>query len=130
MDDEPYNILGLQLMFRQVGYNMLNHIVDRAFNGKEALTLVSDSFNQGKHVYGLILMDLSMPILDGYEATKRIRNFYRRNQVTQPIVVACTGHVEEEYIHKAWKVHMDEVVPKPLNNELLKTILEEAITLA
>ena len=44
-------------------------MVDRAYNGKEALTLVSDSYNQGKHVYCLILMDLSMPILDGYEAT-------------------------------------------------------------
>ena len=63
-------------MFRQVGYNLLNNIVNRAYIGKQAFALVSDSYNEGKHIYGLILMDLSMPQVDGFEATKKIRKFY------------------------------------------------------
>ena len=31
------------------------------------------------------------------------------------MVVACTGHIEEEYIQKAWRHEMDEVVAKPIN---------------
>lgn len=127
VDDEPYNILGLQLLFRQVGYNLLNLMVDRAYNGKEAMALISDSYHDGKHVYGLIFMDLSMPIMDGYEATKRIRSFYKRFNVCQPTIIACTGHIEEEYIKKAWKHDINEVVPKPLHEPLLKSILKDVV---
>ena len=41
--------------------------------------------------------------------------------------MGCTGHTEEEYIQKAWKHQFDEIVPKPVNAELIKTILEEMI---
>ena len=129
VDDEPYNILSMQLLLGQVGYNMLNYMVDRAYNGKEALTLVSESFFEQKHVYGLIFMDLSMPILDGYEATQRIRHFYNTHHINQPKIIACTGHIEDEYIKKAWRTKIDEIAPKPINNTLLKTILDETFNL-
>ena len=48
-------------------------------------------------------MDCSMPIMDGYEASEKIRNFVRINDMLQPMIVAITGHTEEEYIKKAWK---------------------------
>ena len=40
VDDEPYNILGLQLMISQAGFKSLNKFVDRAYNGLEALKMV------------------------------------------------------------------------------------------
>ena len=43
------------------------------------------------------------------------------------MVVACTGHTEEEYIQKAWRNEMDEVVAKPINLEIIKDILEEIV---
>ena len=127
VDDEPYNILSLQLLFRQVGYNMLNNIADRAYNGKHAINIVQESLLEGKHIYSLIFMDLSMPIVDGFVATKRIRQFYKQHKVTQPFIVACTGHVEYDYIKQAWHSHMDEVAPKPIDLTLLKAIIEENI---
>ena len=72
-------------------------------------------------------MDASMPVLNGYQATDAIREFMRNNNLLQPRVVGCTGHTEEEYIQKAWKHQFDEIVPKPVNAELIKTILEEMI---
>ena len=39
-----------------------------------------------------------MPIMDGYEATKSIRNFIKFKNMKKPMIVACTGHTEEEYI--------------------------------
>ena len=38
------------------------------------------------------------------------------------MIVACTGHVEEQYIKKAWNHKIDEVIPKPINVDILKDI--------
>lgn len=43
------------------------------------------------------------------------------------MIVACTGHTEEEYIKKAWTYQMDEVLPKPANLNIMKEILNEII---
>ena len=63
-----------------------------------------------------------MPVMNGYEAASEIRDFYHQNKVTQPMIVACTGHVEEEFIEKAWQHDIDEIMPKPINNEVLNEI--------
>ena len=47
-------------------------------------------------------MDCSMPIMNGYEATDAIRAFVENKNFLQPLIVACTGHTEEEFIKKAW----------------------------
>ena len=43
------------------------------------------------------------------------------------MIIACTGHTEEEYIKKAWCHEIDEVVPKPVRTDLMITILEEML---
>ena len=65
-------------------------------------------------------MDCSMPIMNGYEASDAIRSFIRNKNFLQPMIVACTGHTEQEYIKKAWVHQMDEVVAKPMNVEVIK----------
>lgn len=47
--------------------------------------------------------------------------------MAQPMIVAVTGHVEEEYIKKAWKSDIDEVIPKPLNCDILQKILDQML---
>jgi len=68
-------------------------------------------------------MDCSMPVMNGYEASDAIRNFIRNKNYLQPMIVACTGHTEQEYIKKAWVHQMDEVVAKPLNVDVVRQIL-------
>ena len=72
-------------------------------------------------------MDCSMPVMNGYDATDEIRNFIRGHKFLQPMIIACTGHTEDEYIKKAWHHQMDEVVPKPMNVAVLRQILDEII---
>ena len=72
-------------------------------------------------------MDCSMPIMNGYDATEKIRQFQRTYKLQQPLIIACTGHTEQEYIKKAWCHQMDEIVPKPAQTDLMKNILLEVI---
>ncbi len=72
-------------------------------------------------------MDCSMPIMDGNTAADKIRKFVKSVNLEQPMIVALTGHTEEEYIKKAWIHQMDEVIPKPTNVQIIKEILKEII---
>ena len=88
---------------------------------------VKDAFETGSHIYALILTDISMPVMDGFEFAEELRNFYREHRIAQPMIVACTGHVEEEYINKAWTHEIDEIVPKPVKPEILEEIFQALI---
>ena len=77
--------------------------------------------------YGIIFMDFSMPIMDGFEATEYIRSYYKKHNITQPLIIGCTGHSEEEFILKAWRYKFDEVIPKPINIEIIRQIFKEII---
>ena len=109
----------MQLTLSRIGIQGIANIVDRAYNGLEAVVKVKEAYNNNSHVYGLVLTDISMPVMDGYEEAQEIRNFYREKRVPQPMIVACTGHVEDAYIKKAWQSEIDEVVPKPVRAEIL-----------
>ena len=113
VDDEPYNLLALKTIIKAADTTgLLSDLVDAAVNGSDALTKVKKAH---QFEYALIFMDCSMPIMDGYEATMEIRNYLRANVRQQPMIVACTGHSEPEYIKKAWRNQMDELVAKPAN---------------
>ena len=56
-------------------------MIDKANNGKEALDLVIKAFKLKKYSYGLIFMDCSMPIMNGYEASDNIRSFIKNKNL-------------------------------------------------
>ena len=100
MDDEPFNIIGLLTVISNIGYNFILQRTDRAYNGREAINKCDELITKSKHLcsYGLIFMDLSMPFVDGYQATREIRKLYATYSIEQPRIVICTGHVESEFI--------------------------------
>ena len=53
----------------------INDIVDQASNGQEAVDAVIAAHKKGDYQYGIIFMDCSMPIMDGYDASKTIRKY-------------------------------------------------------
>jgi CheY-like chemotaxis protein len=48
--------------------------------------------------YKLILIDCSMPMMDGYETTEIIRSLFHLNDLEQPIISALTGHTDQQFI--------------------------------
>ena len=77
--------------------------------------------------YVLIFMDCSMEPMDGYTATKMIKELCTDRGVLAPYMIATTGHSEDEYIQKAWDNGFDELIPKPCTPTLLKPALEESL---
>lgn len=68
--------MGLKIILIQTEFPTISQIIEHAFNGLEALNKVKKAFDSG-YCYGLIFMDASMPIMDGYQATDAIREFMR-----------------------------------------------------
>ena len=75
--------------------------------------------------YDLILMDCNMPLMDGYEATTKIRELLYEKNLTQPIISGVTGHIEPAYVKKCITSGMNQVFSKPVNIELLRKLLKK-----
>ncbi|MDG5800693.1 response regulator [Marinilabiliaceae bacterium ANBcel2] len=87
-----------------------------ASNGKEAL----EKF--GKAKYDLILMDIQMPVMDGYKATKKIREIEKSTNTRIPII-AVTANAFPEDKEKCLAAGMDDYISKPFEpEELIKTM--------
>ncbi len=95
--------------------------IDCAVNGLEAVHKVMDS-KIGD--YDVVLMDVQMPIMDGYRATKEIR-FLRDKELAKIPIIAMTANAFEEDRKKALEVGMDEHIAKPISvSSLCNTILK------
>ena len=90
-----------------------------ALNGQEALALAETHSD-----IALILMDIQMPQMDGYEATKAILALPQH--INTPII-AMTAHVSEEDTQKCLRAGMQNTLTKPIDSEALLTTLREYI---
>ncbi len=91
--------------------------VETAENGTEAVAKASE------YIYDLILMDLRMPDMDGFEAARAIRDNERRLGIRVPIV-ALTAHALEDYRDQALAAGMDDYLTKPYRREQLVSLVE------
>ncbi len=90
-----------------------------ASNGKEALELFEQS---EKGYYDMILMDVQMPVMNGYEATAAIRSSSHPDAGTIPII-AMTANTFAEDVRDALAAGMDAHVAKPINMDMVKEVI-------
>ena len=96
-----------------------NHGVTVANNGKEALEAVHGT------KFDVILMDVQMPVMGGFEATGRIREYERTNGLERTPIIALTAHAMLGDREKCIQAQMDEYLSKPLNSsQMMQTILK------
>ena len=75
--------------------------------------------------YDLVLMDMQMPVMDGYMATKEIRK-WERGQMRQPIpIVALTAHALKEDAGKSFEAGCNDHITKPVKKSLLLETINE-----
>ena len=109
VDDEPDIRNILRILLENKGYTVLE-----AADGSSAVETVRQSAD-----VDLILMDIQMPIMDGYEATRRIRAMSDPAVAGIPII-AMTANAFEEDRKRALASGMDEHIAKPINIEKMK----------
>ena len=97
--------------------------VTKAWDGQEAVELFRNS-EPGE--FDVILMDIMMPVMNGYEATKRIRSLGREDAKTIPIIAMTANAFTEDRI-RAKEAEMDEHVAKPVDVELLIKVIHKLV---
>ena len=95
--------------------------VSKVWNGQEAVELFR---NSAPGEFDVILMDIMMPVMNGYEATKMIRSLDREDAKTIPIIAMTANAFTEDRI-RAREAGMDEHVAKPVDVELLIKVIHK-----
>ena len=95
-------------------------LITRAENGQQALELFKE---KPAGTFDVILMDLMMPVMDGYTATRKIRELERSDAKTVPII-AMTANAFQEDAEKCIAVGMNAHLAKPLDIEKMKKIIK------
>jgi len=110
VDDNPYNLKLVAALLEDLGIK-----VDLAQNGMLAIEATQ------KKEYDLVLMDIQMPVVDGLEATQRIRLNERSGQHTP--IIALTAHALNSEKEAVLRAGMDDYLTKPINEiDLIKKI--------
>ena len=97
--------------------------VTKAWDGQEAVELFR---NSAPGEFDVILMDIMMPVMNGYEATKMIRSLDREDAKEVPIIAMTANAFTEDRI-RAKEAGMDEHVAKPVDVELLKKVIHKLV---
>ena len=115
-EDNPVNQRLSVHMLEKMG-----HLVAVAQTGKEAL----DALQTGK--FDLVLMDLQMPEMDGFAATREIRTAEQGRQDHIP-VIAMTAHAMKGDREECLAAGMDDYLAKPINSEELHQVIERVMS--
>ena len=112
-EDDDVNLLVLESLLEQLELDF-----DTARNGQEALEMM-DKIN-----YDMVFMDCMMPLMDGYTATKTIRNSPSPT-ICDVIIIALTANASTQDRDRCYAVGMNDYLTKPINLEDIQRVLEK-----
>jgi CheY-like chemotaxis protein len=98
----------------------LPHTLEIAVNGQEAV----DKIREGRS-YDIVFMDVQMPVMDGYTATRHIRNWENDHQLKHTVIVALTAHALREDEQKSIAVGCDGHLTKPIKKQEFLNALQK-----
>jgi len=111
-EDEEFNYFFLETLINDI--LKLNCTILHAINGEEAV-----KYCKNNTAIDLVLMDIKMPVMDGYEATKQIKELY-----PNLIVVAQTSYSTPEDRKKALSSGFDDFLAKPIGINTFKLMID------
>lgn len=125
VDDNKINLQLLVMFMKKCGFSYAE-----AENGQEALDRYTDacvpasqSTGPGRRRFDFVLMDISMPVMDGLESTRRIREFERENEIAPANIIALTGLASADAQRDTQLAGIDVFIPKPVRFAKLRKLL-------
>ncbi|KAF2717800.1 hypothetical protein K431DRAFT_349267 [Polychaeton citri CBS 116435] len=125
VDDNKINLKLLTMFMKKQKYTYVE-----AENGQEALQAyksackAGSNSNQSQERFDFVLMDINMPVMDGLDATKGIREFEQAESLSNTRIFALTVLGSNEMRSRAFAAGVNEFLPKPLQFSELKALLE------
>jgi len=114
VEDNPINQAVASAMLQKMGLS-----VELAENGREAL----ERYGADRD-FALVFMDVQMPLMDGFEATRRLRSLEAQEGLRRVPVVALTANAMTEDREACLAADMDDFLAKPMTKEALRGVLE------
>lgn len=108
VEDNPDNQNLTRRILEKAGYD-----TEIAENGEQAVEKAR------QFSYDLILMDVQMPVMDGFEATRILRDLERQNREERTPILALTAHAIDGYHERCLQADMDDYVTKPVKKQML-----------
>jgi len=116
VEDTNINRKVIEVLLKKLGFS-----TESVENGQEAVNAIT---KYGKKPQ-LILMDIQMPIMDGFAATAHIRQWEKENHLPRIPIIALTAGTSAEDQQQALDVGMDDMIFKPINQNGLMAILNK-----
>ncbi|MBN1781637.1 response regulator [bacterium] len=110
-EDDPSGQKLMRHILNRLGYN-----ADLAKTGQEVMDWL------GKKTYDIILMDMEMPVMDGFTATRKIRE---QEKYRDLVIIALTAHAMKEHRTKTLEAGCTDYLSKPVNREALDAMLQK-----
>ncbi len=114
VDDHPLNHKVIAAQLQRLGVQ-----AQTASDGAQALQLLMD----GQSSFDVVFMDCEMPVMDGYTAIQRLREWEKAEQRTPAFVCGASAHALPEYRERAITAGMNQFITKPLRIEDIQQIL-------
>ena len=112
VDDDPRNIFALRLTLKAKGYQVISCTM-----GQEAISILEEDQD-----ISVVLMDMMMPEMDGYEAIRIIRN---KESIKQVPIIAVTAQAMSDDRQKCLDAGADNYITKPIDVDQLITAVEK-----
>jgi len=124
IDDNPFNLLVAKHLVEGLGF-----LVKTALNGQLGVELVKSMSPINKRPFDVILMDLQMPVMDGYEATRVLKTMMESQEISDIPIIALSANDSEDDKARCREVGMQDHLSKPLKEDQFKKILGEVAEL-
>ena len=129
VDDDIFNISALQMILNKLGYTC-----DTAYNGQQAIDKVVEREQASRKIggnksiqYRLILMDYNMPVMNGLEATRILKNKIKDGELEEISIIACTAFLNDKEKLYASELGVDAYCYKPLNKDRVSTLVKKYV---
>ncbi len=116
VEDNTVNLMVAENMLKKLSYS-----VTTAYNGEEAVELFVDG------EFDIVLMDCSMPVMDGYEATRKIREIEANSDSDKATIIALTANAMTNDRERCLQAGMDDFLTKPISMSELSMKLQQGL---